>query len=244
VIWSLVEDITERKKLDKMKDEFIATVSHELRTPLTSIKGALGLLNGGATGDLPPKANQLLHTAERNATRLSLLINDLLDMEKLVAGKMLIQLKKQELGPLLDDAIESVKPYQHQNQIRIHTPNHWPTVMANVDGARLIQALTNLLSNAIKFSPEEGQVDVSVTKSRKDVEISIRDYGSGVDKEFQNRLFQRFSQADSSDNRKLPGTGLGLAITREICQQMGGDVGYRDAEGGGALFFIQLQVAQ
>ncbi|WBA16937.1 PAS domain-containing protein [Salinivibrio kushneri] len=244
VIWSLIEDITERKKLDKMKDEFIATVSHELRTPLTSIKGALGLLNGGATGDLPPKANQLLHTAERNATRLSLLINDLLDMEKLVAGKMLIQLKKQELGPLLNDAIESVKSYQHQNPIQIHTPNNWPTVMVNVDGARLIQALTNLLSNAIKFSPEEGQVDVSITKSRKDVEISIRDYGSGVDKEFQNRLFQRFSQADSSDNRKLPGTGLGLAITREICQQMGGDVGYRDAEGGGALFFIQLQVEQ
>ncbi|WP_025674597.1 PAS domain-containing protein [Salinivibrio socompensis] len=244
VIWSLVEDITERKKLDKMKDEFIATVSHELRTPLTSIKGALGLLNGGATGELPPKANKLLHTAERNATRLTLLINDLLDMEKLVAGKMPINKQKQDLGSLLDDAIESVKSYQHQNQVQIHTPNDWPTVTVNIDGPRLIQALTNLLSNAIKFSPEEEQVDVSVTEYGTKVEVSIRDYGPGVAKEFQNRLFQRFSQADSSDNRKVAGTGLGLAITQEICQQMDGDVGYRDAEGGGALFFIQLQVEQ
>ncbi|OOE99290.1 histidine kinase [Salinivibrio sp. MA351] len=244
VIWSLVEDITERKKLDKMKDEFIATVSHELRTPLTSIKGALGLLNGGATGELPPKANKLLHTAERNATRLTLLINDLLDMEKLVAGKMPIQKQKQDLGSLLDDAIESVKSYQHQTQTQIRPPNNWPAVTVNVDGPRLIQALTNLLSNAIKFSPEGEWVDVSVIVDKTLVEIAIRDRGPGVDLAFQDRLFQRFSQADSSDNRKVAGTGLGLAITREICQQMDGNVGYRDAEGGGALFFIQLQVAQ
>jgi len=244
VIWSLIEDITERKKLDKMKDQFIATVSHELRTPLTSIKGALGLLSGSAAGELPEKANKLVHTAERNAARLMMLINDLLDMEKLVAGKMPMDRSYQPLGPLLDDAIESVTDYQHQHQIQIKTPKHWPTVTVNVDGTRLIQALTNLLSNAIKFSPEGARVEISATAHRDVVEIGIRDHGPGVTAEFQTRLFQRFSQADSNDNRKLPGTGLGLAITREICQQMDGQAGYRDAEGGGSLFFITLQVAK
>ncbi|GGD73388.1 PAS domain S-box protein [Lacimicrobium alkaliphilum] len=244
VIWSLVEDITERKKLDKMKEEFIATVSHELRTPLTSIKGSLGLLAGGAAGELSEKANNLILSAQRNTARLMLLINDLLDMEKLVAGKMPINQQKQRLGPLLDEAIESVSNYKNNRKVFIQTPEHWPEVTVNVDGSRLIQALTNLLSNAIKFSPKGKQVDVSATLQNNMIEISIRDHGPGVDKAFQNRLFQRFSQADSSDNRKMPGTGLGLAITREICQQMDSEVGYRDAKGGGSLFFIQLQVGK
>ena len=244
VIWSLVEDITERKRLDKMKDGFIATVSHELRTPLTSIKGALGLLSGGVTGKLSEKADKLVNTAERNTSRLMLLINDLLDMEKLVAGKMPFSLQYQPLGPLLDDSIDSVLDYQHKQQVLIQKPEHWPDVTVNVDAARLIQALVNLLSNAIKFSPNGEQVEVSATQHNGTIEIGIRDHGPGVAVEFQGRLFQRFSQADSNDNRKLPGTGLGLAITREICQHMDCQVGYRDAEGGGSLFFIQLQIAK
>ncbi len=242
VIWSLVEDISERRKLDKMKGQFIATVSHELRTPLTSIKGSLGLLAGGAVGELPEKARTLLATAERNTRRLMLLINDLLDMEKLVAGKMSMNLQRQALGPLLNDAIDAVSEYRHSHNVDIQTPVEWPAVDVNVDGPRLIQALTNLLSNAMKFSPEAEPVDVSVVQHGDRVEICIRDHGPGVSSEFQERLFQRFSQADATDSRKLPGTGLGLAITREICQQLGGQVGYRDAEGGGASFYIQLQV--
>lgn len=240
VIWSLVEDITERRKLDKMKDQFIATVSHELRTPLTSIKGSLGLLNGGAAGPLPSKAQALLSTAERNAQRLFVLINDLLDMEKLVAGKMPMNLSMQWLGPLLDEIIESMDGYSKQHQVSILTPDEWPRVQVNVDASRLAQALSNLLSNAIKFSPQGEAVEVRVTTYADTIEISVCDHGPGIDPIFRARLFQRFSQADGSDTRKLPGTGLGLAISQEICQQMGGEVGYRDAVGGGADFFIVL----
>lgn len=242
VIWSLIEDISERKKLDRMKDQFISTVSHELRTPLTSIKGSLGLLTGGAAGELPDKAQKLLETAGRNTSRLMLLINDLLDMEKLVAGKMSMELQQQALAPILDEAIESVREYRDSHSVRIAPPQAWSAIMVNVDSQRLVQALTNLLSNAIKFSPENSAVEVSVIEHDETAEIRIRDHGFGVSPEFQERLFQRFSQADATDSRKLPGTGLGLAITREICQQLGGQVGYRDADGGGAEFYIQLPV--
>lgn len=242
VIWSLVEDISERKRLERMKDQFIATVSHELRTPLTSIKGSLGLLAGGAAGELPDKAQKLLETAERNTSRLMLLINDLLDMEKLVAGKMTMAPQKQALAPILDEAIEAVREYRDSHSVRIDTPQAWPAITANVDSPRLVQALTNLLSNAMKFSPEDHPVEVSVIEQKETTEIRIRDHGPGVSPEFQDRLFKRFSQADATDSRKLPGTGLGLAITREICQQLGGQVSYRDADGGGAEFYIQLPV--
>jgi len=244
VIWSLIEDITEQKKLDKMKDGFISTVSHELRTPLTSINGALGLLAGEATGKLPEKASKLVHTAKRNAARLMLLINDLLDIEKLVAGKMSMSLQSQPVGPLLNEAIESVKEYQHEHQVSIKMPTSWQNININVDGARLIQALTNLLSNAIKFSPKGDDVLVTLAQQDNTVEIAIRDHGPGVAAEFQSQLFKRFSQADNNDNRKLPGTGLGLAITRELCEQMKGHVGYRNAKGGGSIFFIILQVSE
>lgn len=240
VIWSLVEDITERHKLDQMKDQFISTVSHELRTPLTSIKGSLGLVRGGAAGILPDKAQSLINTAERNAQRLTVLINDLLDMEKLVAGKMPMHLNVQRLAPLLNETVDVLQGYSEQHQVMIQVSSAWPPIWGNVDGPRLIQALTNLLSNAIKFSPQGKSVELDISSTESSIEISVRDYGPGIDPAFRDRLFQRFAQADGSDTRKLPGTGLGLAISQEICQQMGGEVGYRNAVGGGANFFILL----
>ena len=240
VIWSLIEDITERRRLDKMKNQFIATVSHELRTPLTSIKGSLGLMAGGAVGQLPAPANALLETAQRNVQRLATLINDLLDMEKLVAGKMPMNMQVQPLTPLVMEAIESMTGYGEQHKVRIHATEQWLEVRVNVDGPRLIQALTNLMSNAVKFTPHGQPVETSITYHNAKVQISVRDHGPGVDPAFQPHLFQRFSQADGSDTRKLPGTGLGLAITREIAHQLGGEVHYRDAQGGGGEFYIEL----
>lgn len=242
VIWSLIEDITERRKLDKMKDQFISTVSHELRTPLTSIKGSLNLLAGGAVGSISDKAQALLVTAERNAQRLTTLINDLLDMEKLVAGKMPMSFLKQPLGPLLDETIDSLSSYAQQHNVVLQCSGSWPAVQVNVDGQRLIQALSNLLSNAIKFSPQGEAITIKVQQQDTNIHILVRDLGQGVAPEFEDRLFQRFSQADSSDTRKLPGTGLGLAITQEICQQLGGRVLYRKPNGRGAEFIIQLPI--
>lgn len=240
VIWSLIEDITERRRLDKMKNQFIATVSHELRTPLTSINGALGLLAGGALGVFPPQAAALLDTALRNGQRLTTLINDLLDMEKLVAGKMPMQLAEQPLAPLVTEAIESMGSYGDQHQVSLQLLANDTTLNVNVDGQRLIQALTNLISNAIKFTPAGAAVSITAHAQQGRAEIRVRDHGPGVPEAFQAQLFQRFSQADSSDTRKLPGTGLGLAITREICRQLGGDVHYQDAPGGGSEFVIEL----
>lgn len=242
VIWSLIEDITERRKLDKMKDQFISTISHELRTPLTSIKGSLNLLAGGAVGSISDKAQALLVTAERNAQRLTTLINDLLDMEKLVAGKMPMTFLKQPLGPLLDETIDSLSSYAQQHNVVLQGSGSWPAVQVNVDGQRLIQALSNLLSNAIKFSPQGEAITIKVQQQDTNIHILVRDRGQGVAPEFEGRLFQRFSQADSSDTRKLPGTGLGLAITQEICQQLGGSVMYRQPNGRGAEFIIQLPI--
>lgn len=240
VIWSLIEDITERRRLDKMKNQFIATVSHELRTPLTSINGSLGLLAGGALGAFPPQAAALLDTALRNGQRLTTLINDLLDMEKLVAGKMSMSMEKQPLMPLVAEAIESMAGYGEQHHVSIQTSPHWPNVQVNVDGQRLIQALTNLMSNAVKYTPEGGAIEIDVDYHDGNTTIAVRDQGPGVDPAFQPHLFQRFSQADGSDTRKLPGTGLGLAITREIVQQLHGSVQYRDAPQGGGVFCITL----
>lgn len=242
VIWSLVEDISERRRLEKMKDQFIATVSHELRTPLTSINGSISLLLGGIAGQFSEQGMSLLDNASRNGERLANLINDLLDIEKLVAGKMPITLSVQKIGPLIDEAIDSMLNYGQQQNNPVLPQDKWPAVQVKVDGARLVQAINNLLSNAIKFSPEGEPVWVYTNVSGAELSIYVRDSGPGIDPEFQKQLFKRFSQGDASDTRKMPGTGLGLAITREICHQMGGDVHYSDAKGGGSEFCITLPI--
>ena len=242
VIWSLIEDISERQRVEKMKDQFIATVSHELRTPLTAINGSISLLQGGIAGQPTLQGMSLLDNASRNGKRLAKLINDLLDMEKLVAGKMSMLLTVQAIGPLIDEAIDSMTNYGHQRNNLIVSQKTWPNINVKVDGARLIQAMNNLLSNAIKFSPEGEKVHVSAKATDQQLTIFVRDHGNGVPQEFQKQLFRRFSQGDSSDTRKMPGTGLGLAITREICHQLGGDVHYRDAKGGGSEFYITLPI--
>lgn len=244
VIWSLVEDITEQKRLDRMKNEFIATVSHELRTPLTAINGSIGLLAGGAAGQFSGKSQSLLGNAARNGRRLAQLINDLLDMEKLVSGRMAMTLTTERIGDVLNDAIDAVEHYRDEQGNTITKPEEWPDVDVHVDAVRLNQAFVNLLSNALKFSPEREAVEVSAAIFNDVVQVVIRDYGPGVAADFQSQLFKRFSQADASDSRRLPGTGLGLAITREICDQLGGAVGYRDAHGGGSEFYINLPIKE
>ena len=244
LIWLLIEDISERRRLERMKGQFIATVSHELRTPLTSISGSLGLLAGGAAGSLPQKAESLVATALRNAQRLSSLINDLLDMEKLVAGKMSIKALEQPVLPVVREAIESMRDYASRHQVVLQLVNPLSDVHALVDAERLIQAINNLLSNAVKYSPEGDVVTLAMAIDNNRLQLSVQDRGPGVDPTFKDQLFKRFSQADSSDTRKLPGTGLGLAITREIIHQLGGEVSYEDAPGGGSRFQICLPITE
>ncbi|WP_449287713.1 ATP-binding protein [Marinobacter salarius] len=242
VVWLITEDISERKKVDHLKNEFISTVSHELRTPLTSISGSLGLLANNAVGGLPEKASKLAHIAYRNSQQLTFLINDLLDMEKLVAGKMPFRSEHHVLQNLVHESVENIATFAQQRDIHLQV-SELPAVTVHVDRQRLNQAITNLLSNAIKFSPAGSSVDIFASQRGKSVRLCIRDHGEGVAPHFREHIFQKFSQADASDRRAIGGTGLGLAITRELMTRMKGTVDYESVPGEGATFWLELPVA-
>jgi PAS domain S-box-containing protein len=240
LVWILVEDISERKKVDRMKNEFISTVSHELRTPLTSLAGSLGLIASGAMGPIPEQQQSLIEIAARNSEQLKLLINDLLDMEKLVAGRLDMEIIDQVLSPLVQDALEQLETYAVEREVSLRLSDHSGGALAPVDARRFRQALNNLLSNAIKFSPQGSQVDVEIAEISDGLRVSVSDQGPGIPEHFRARLFEKFAQADSSDTRGRGGTGLGLAITRAIMEGMGGNVGFESEEGRGSVFWLTL----
>jgi PAS domain S-box-containing protein len=238
----IIRDITQRKEIEQMKNEFVSTVSHELRTPITSIQGSLGLIANGVMGALPPAAKPLVDIAYKNCQRLVLLINDILDMEKIAAGKMKFAFKPLEIGPLVEQTIESNRSYGAQFGATFQFRNDSPGVLITGDNDRLIQVITNLLSNAAKFSPRGGTVDVTVSERDGWVRVGVADHGPGIPEEFRKRIFQKFSQADSSDMRQKGGTGLGLAITKTIVEKHGGKVSFESETGRGTTFNVDLPV--
>ncbi len=240
-LWhGFLHDVTERKRDERLKTEFISTVSHELRTPLTSISGALGLIQGGALGTPPESMRGMLTTAHNNSQRLIMLINDLLDMEKLVAGKMTFQMQDQPLMPLIDQAVESNQAYADQFRARYLVTERLDSMGVNIDAMRFQQVMSNLLSNAAKFSPPDTEVEIRVEAIADRVRVSVIDHGPGIPVEFHDRIFQKFSQADGSSTRKQGGTGLGLAITRELVERMRGSINFFSEKGHGACFFVEL----
>lgn len=239
---ALMRDITERKRTEKIKNEFISTVSHELRTPLTSISGALGLISGGVFGSYSDRMKQMIDVANKNCQRLTFLINDLLDMEKLSAGKMVFRLETSKLSELLHQAVESNQTFGTARGVSLQLSKPVPALNITVDTQRFMQVLSNLLSNAIKYSPENDVVHIEAGQRGKKVRISVIDHGVGIPHEFRDRIFQKFAQADSSDTRQNGGTGLGLAITRELVERMGGDIGFESMPGQATRFYIDLPI--
>ncbi len=242
----IIHDATAKRKVDRLKSEFISTVSHELRTPLTSIKGALGIVLSGSLGEMANKIRDLLVIANNNAERLTRLVNDILDVDKLEFGNLVLNTKRCALYPLLQQSIEQNEGYAARYGVSLQLEVPDDAVMqstANLDAHRFLQVMANLLSNAIKFSYLDGEVHVRLTQDGHDVTVSVIDEGQGIADDFRQRIFQRFAQVDSSDTRRRDGTGLGLSITKAIVERMGGKIGYHSTVGKGSCFYITLPTA-
>ena len=240
ILWhGFITDITQRKHLEQMKNEFVSTVSHELRTPLTSIAGSLGLINGEALGPVPNAMREMLLIAQSNSQRLRQLIDDLLDMDKLLAGKMSFIPQQLDIDSFLAECVTSHQGFARQHDVQLSYTGG-PVAQVTADPMRLQQVLSNLLSNALKFSPAGSQVLLSAQALGGQIRILVVDQGPGVPAEFVDRLFEKLSQADASDRRQKGGTGLGLAISKELMERMGGCIGFYPRPGGGSVFWVEL----
>lgn len=242
----VLHDITDRKAAERLKNELVSVVSHELRTPLTSIRGALGLLEGGAYGGLPDPIKRLVSIGRSNTDRLIRLVNDLLDLEKLQAGRLELRREPVPVAAIVAPSAEGVRSFaaEHGVRVEVHedpTAGAIDQLVVRGDADRLTQVLTNLLSNAIKFSPAGAAVTLGVARPAPGVvRLSVRDAGPGIAEHDLPRLFQRFQQLDGSDTRRHGGTGLGLAITKDLVEQHGGTIGVVSQLGEGALFWVEL----
>lgn len=236
----VLRDISERKLAEKRVSEFYSMVSHELRTPLTSIRASLGLMQGGVAGELSEMSRQLVDIGREECDRLIRLINDILDIRKIEAGKMELKLKEVQPSQLVQIALEGMKSVADEVGIQLRSSDNAQGLLT-CDEDRILQVLTNLISNAIKFSPS-GR-DVSVNTEWVDSEwlrFSIVDKGSGIPKDHVPKLFQKFQQLDQSDTRSKGGTGLGLAICKAIVDEHHGHIGVQTMLGEGSTFYFEL----
>ena len=238
----VLRDLTERRRMERMKDEFLATVSHELRTPLTSVLGALGLLASGAAGALPSAAVPLAEVAQRNGQRLSRLIDDILDLTKLEGNQLVLQLRPTRLDALLREALAANQGYAQRAGVTLSGDFSDAAPQVSADADRFLQVMANLLSNAIKHSAPQDVVRVQLDWSAAHVWVRVIDQGPGIAAQFRARMFEKFSQADGSDQRAQGGTGLGLYISRMLAQRMGARLRVDSVAGAGATFVVEFDV--
>ncbi len=237
---AVFRDITERRQIERVKDELISVVSHELRTPMTAIIGGLGLVEGGVAGEIPPAAAELVRLAHSNAKRLVRLLDDMLHLEKNRADDF--RMAPCSMLKLVSQAVALAQPSAGMQGVEFIVHSSVEATL-HADGERLLQVLANLLSNAVKYSPRGGQVGLAVSvEGRQTVLTRIMDQGPGISPQDQRRLFQRFVQLDSSSTRAKGGTGLGLAICKQIVERHGGTIGVESKEGGGSTFWFELPI--
>ena len=233
-------DITERKKVERLKSEFVSTVSHELRTPVTSITGALGLMAGGVAGQFSDQARKLVEIAYRNSERLVRLVNDILDIDKIESNRMCLDLRPVDVEPLVQQVVEANRTFAAQYQVELVAEGGLAAAKIYVDVDRLVQVLTNLVSNAAKFSPPHASVVIATLVREGSVRIAVTDHGPGIPEEFHSRIFAKFSQADASDARRKGGTGLGLSIAKALTERLGGRIGFDSTRGRGTTFYVEF----
>ena len=239
----VLRDITDRKRLDKIKDEFISTVSHELRTPLTAIKGSLSLIIHNMGSKIPDEIKGLLSISERNVGRLHVLIDDILDISKLESENVRFNLNRVNLNKFIKTAVEMNQDYAKNHHTIFEYTTEVHDIYVNVDEHRLMQAISNLMSNAAKYSPSEKAVEISTTLDNdENIKIAIKDYGPGIPADFKEKLFEKFTQANMGDTRQVGGTGLGLNIAKAIIENMNGNIDFESEEGNGATFYIVLPI--
>jgi len=241
---TLCEDVSEmrqvQERVERLKRDFLATVSHELRTPITSMLGALGLLRGTRLAAQPERVEELLEIAERNGSRLLLLVNDLLDLQRLEEGALRFQMAPLRLGPLLDESVRGIKGFAdlYKVSLRVETDASGASLVTDRD--RLAQVLYNLLSNAIKFSPAGREVLLTGRVEDGHVEILVRDHGTGIPEEFRSRLFEKFAQAEDPQTRRQGGSGLGLSISKKLIEGLGGTIAVASSPGAGTTVTVRL----
>jgi signal transduction histidine kinase len=240
----VAEDIGERKQMEKMKDEFVSMVSHELRTPLTAIKECIAIVLEGAAGPVNDEQKDFLATGKRNVDRLSRLINDVLDFQKLQAGRLELHAKECDLNALVQEVQQFMQPVAAARSLllQLQLAQELPLVMLDRD--KIIQVLSNLINNAVKFT-EKGSVTVTTARhSENAVMVSVADTGTGIRLEDFDKLFKSFSQVGPADARKTGSTGLGLAISREIVQKHGGKIWVESEYGKGSTFRFILPIVE
>ena len=240
MVLGVAVDVSERTRMESLKSEFVANVSHELRTPLTSVSGALALLMRDAAETLPSETMRLLTIAHANSQRLVRLVNGILDMERIAADKVVFALQAVEIQSLVTQSIEGNQEFARAHGVRLRLDCASTTDEIRSDPNWLDQIVRNLITNAIKFSPPGGEVVIAIGSGGGKVRVSVRDHGDGIPASFKSRVFERFARADVTDARREGGFGLGLSMVKQIVTQLGGEVGFDDAPGGGTIFHFEL----
>ncbi|MDP1881128.1 MAG: ATP-binding protein [Parachlamydiaceae bacterium] len=234
----IAHDITERKELDRMKNELIGITSYELRSPIASIKGALDLLLLKEFG-LPENALKIVNVVQKNCNRLVHLTEDIIDLQKMEAGKMKFNIKKMNVSDFLSHVIELNQSFAQKAQVSLMCQAVPKELSIDADEDRLIQVMNNLLSNAIKYSPEKGQVEISAKIVGNKIHFEVKDQGPGISKEFQSKIFQKFARDTSAANAQKKGMGLGLNIAKSIIERHKGNMSFQ-SNSQGTIFWFEL----
>ncbi|MDH3325413.1 MAG: PAS domain-containing sensor histidine kinase [Gammaproteobacteria bacterium] len=242
---AILEDITEENRVDRLKNEFVSTVSHELRTPLTAIYGSSQLLQNAKESISKDQVDTLLSNISRNSERLLHLVNDILDVEKISTGKMDFHFEKMYISDLLSQSVSDNEAYADKHKVKFVLLEFPESVKLMVDKNRFQQVMANFLSNAAKFSPSGSDVEVGARIIENDsnvIRIFVKDCGPGIPVDFQGKIFEKFTQSDASDTRKVGGTGLGLTISKEIVERMNGQLDFETEPGKGSTFYFDLPI--